>query len=253
MNFIHGCMKCHPLKLVYNLTTMFNLFIPAILIMGLFTTNPQNTDFGRLREDMVKRQIIARGVQDNKVLSAMRKVPRHLFVPESQILNAYNDVPLPIGENQTISQPYIVAYMTEILRLNTDDKVLEIGTGSGYQAAILAEIVKEVYTVEIIPVLAERAEKVLKSLGYKNIHIKTGDGYKGWAEYAPYDAVIVTAAPNEIPEDIIYQLKEGGKIIIPVGPSSYTQTLILGVKKNGKIEKQDTLPVRFVPMVRDNK
>ncbi len=176
-----------------------------------------------------------RGIKDERVLQALLKVPRHLFVPEDLVHNAYVDAPLPIGMGQTISQPYIVALMTEALEIDENSRVLEIGTGSGYQAAILAEIAKEVYTVERIPQLLERAQKILKSLGYNNIHFKLGDGTEGWEEFAPYDAIIVTAGAPDIPEPLVKQLKEGGRLVIPVG-DELTQRLlrIRKVKVNGK-------------------
>ncbi|MBW2359244.1 MAG: protein-L-isoaspartate(D-aspartate) O-methyltransferase, partial [Deltaproteobacteria bacterium] len=182
----------------------------------------------RLREHMVKQQIMARGVEEPRVLEAMRKVPRHLFVPEKYRAFSYRDHPLPIGQGQTISQPYIVAFMTEALDLKPDEKVLEIGTGSGYQAAILAELVKEVYTIEIVEKLGKRA--------HKNIHVKIGDGYKGWPEKAPFDAVIVTCAPERIPEALVQQLNDGGRMIIPVGKAGAIQELVRAVKKKGKLK-----------------
>jgi len=202
--------------------------------------------FARQRKLMVQVQIRARGVHDKQVLQAMEKVPRHLFVPEDLRDQAYEDGPLPIGYGQTISQPYVVAYMTEQLELDGDEKVLEIGTGSGYQAAILAEIAREVYTIEIIPELGKRAEKTLQELGYKNVHVRIGDGYLGWPEEAPFDAIIVTAAPEKIPQPLIDQLKVGGRMIIPVGEEY--QELVL-IKKTPKgIQKERKIPVRFVPM-----
>lgn len=203
--------------------------------------------YSKKREEMVRYQIEERGITDSKTLSAMRKVKRHLFVPEAVRGSAYADHPLPIGEGQTISQPYIVAFMTSALELKGNEKVLEIGTGSGYQAAILAEIVDSVFTIEIICSLAERAEKLLKELDYKNIVVKCGDGYKGWIEHSPFDAIIVTCAPDDIPQPLIDQLKDGGKMIIPVG-DSFPQSLVLVTKKGNKIEKKDLLPVAFVPM-----
>ena len=202
--------------------------------------------FQALREKMVETQIRARGVKEPRVLAAMLKVERHLFVPKKLQSQAYQDHPLPIGESQTISQPYIVALMTELLVLKGGEKVLEIGTGSGYQAAILAELVKEVYTIEIVESLASSARKKLDELGYRNIQVRAGDGYKGWPEAAPFDAVIVTAAPDHIPQPLIDQLKEGGRLVIPVG-SGY-QTLKKMMRKGGKIETQDVIPVLFVPM-----
>lgn len=198
------------------------------------------------KDRMVKNQIEARGVKDKLVLAAMLKVPRHGFVPEKWRDQAYTDSPLPIGEGQTISQPYIVALMTELLNLKGGEKVLEIGTGSGYQAAVLAEIAKEVYTIEIICPLAEKAEKRLKEMGYTNITVRCGDGYQGWKEHAPFDGVIVTAAPDHIPQPLIDQLKVGGRLVIPVG--DFYQELMVVVKTETGIKKMNAIPVRFVPM-----
>ncbi len=203
-------------------------------------------DFKAMREKMVETQIKARDVKDPRVLSAMLKVERHLFVPKDLQASAYTDQPLPIGEGQTISQPYIVALMTELLELKGEEKVLEVGTGSGYQAAILAELAKEVYSIEIVEPLATSAEKLLFQLGYKNIKVRSGDGYLGWPEVAPFDATIVTCAPDHIPKPLLEQLKEGGRMVMPVG--SYTQELKKFIKRSGKIESKDILPVIFVPM-----
>lgn len=203
------------------------------------------------RLNMVRTQIEARGIDNVKILTSMRKVPRHLFVPEEQQQYAYEDRPLPIGYSQTISQPYIVAYMTAEVRPGNDDTVLEIGTGSGYQAAVLSEIVDQVYSLEIIPGLGNEAKERLESLGYENVHVKVSDGYYGWKEKAPFDAIIVTAAAREIPPPIIEQLNEGGRMIIPVGPQYGAQVLILLEKKHGKIKKRTLLPVAFVPFTRD--
>ena len=203
-----------------------------------------------VRIRMVERQIETRGVKDKRVLEAMRTVPRHRFIPGVLESQAYNDSPLSIGEGQTISQPYVVAFMTEALDLDPGDRVLEIGTGSGYQAAVLAELVADVYTVEIIPRLGERAERILGELGYDNVHVHIGDGYEGWSEHAPYDAVIVTCAPEAIPAMLIEQLTEGGRMIIPVGGRYSVQNLVRGVKRNDRLDAREVLPVRFVPMVR---
>jgi len=208
-------------------------------------SNPKG-DLKAMREKMVETQIKARGVKDPRVLSALLKVERHLFVLEEHLNSAYSDQPLPIGEGQTISQPYIVALMTELLELKGEEKVLEIGTGSGYQAAILGELAKEVYTIEIIESLASMAKKRLSEFGYRNIKVKAGDGYLGWPEAAPFDAIIITAAPDHIPKPLIEQLKEGGRMVIPVG--TYTQELKKIVKRSGKIETIDIIPVVFVPM-----
>ncbi|MEW6234435.1 MAG: protein-L-isoaspartate(D-aspartate) O-methyltransferase [Candidatus Omnitrophota bacterium] len=198
------------------------------------------------RLQMVSRQIAMRGVKDKRVLDAMRTVERHRFVPERLLAYAYGDFPLPIGEDQTISQPYIVGLMTELLKPQADDMVLEIGTGSGYQAAVLAELTKEVYTIEIIEKLAKKAEALLQELGYKNIFVKAGDGYKGWPQKAPFDKIIVTAAPGRVPEPLIEQLKIGGRMVIPVGKQE--QYLLLIKKEKDGIKKEYSIPVRFVPM-----
>ena len=196
---------------------------------------------------MVDAQIEARGVKDQKVLAAMRKVPRHLFVPENMKLYAYQDEPLLIGEGQTISQPYIVAYMSEALQLKGHERVLEVGTGSGYQAAILAEIVKEVFSVELLESLSLNAQDVLKKLSYKNIYFRVGDGTLGWKEHAPYDAIIVTAAPTKVPGALQDQLISGGRMVIPVGAAF--QELVLVTKEKRKFKKKKLLPVRFVPLI----
>lgn len=200
---------------------------------------------------MVKNQIVKRGVTDQKVVQAMRKIERHKFVPAEYQHQAYEDHPLPIGEGQTISQPYIVALMTEVLEVDSTEKVLEIGTGSGYQAAVLAEICDSVYTIELVESLGKRAKKLLnQELGYDNVKVKIGDGYKGWEEHAPFDGIIVTCSPTHIPAPLKEQLAEGGRMIIPVG--DYYQELVLLKKKNGKIKQEDIIPVRFVPMKRQN-
>lgn len=198
------------------------------------------------RERMVSRHIQARGIEDPAVLKAMREVPRHLFVPKSRRSAAYADHPLSIGKGQTISQPYIVASMTELLGLKPEHRVLEIGTGSGYQAAILAEIAKEVYTIEIIESLGKSARKLLEELGYRNIKFRIGDGYKGWPEAAPFDAIIVTAAPDHVPPPLLEQLKEGGRLVIPVG--RFYQELKRFTKTEKGIKEENIYPVTFVPM-----
>jgi len=198
---------------------------------------------------MVEHDIKGRGVRDQRVLEVMGRLPRHLFVDGYLRDKAYDDYPLPIGEGQTISQPYVVALMTDTLKLKQTDKVLEIGTGSGYQAAVLAEIVKEVYTIEIRKGLAAKAERRLKDLGYKNIKVKYADGYFGWDIYAPFDAIIITASANHIPPPLIKQLKEGGRLIIPLGSTVYFQTLTLAKKRKGELELEQIAPVAFVPMI----
>jgi protein-L-isoaspartate(D-aspartate) O-methyltransferase len=198
------------------------------------------------RERMVKDQIASRGIRDENVIKAMLKVPRHLFVPEEMKAHSYADTPLPIGKGQTISQPYIVALMTELMRIDSESKVLEIGTGSGYQTAILAEIAKEVYTVEIIEELHKRAVEILRSLGYTNVYARCDDGYFGWEEHAPYDGIMVTAAPKRIPEPLIKQLKIGGRLVIPVG-EFYQDLIVVTKSEHGTIQESVT-GVRFVPM-----
>ena len=198
------------------------------------------------RDHMVDRQIADRGIAQPEVLAALRRVPRHRFVPSEHQDLAYRDGPLPIGHDQTISQPYIVAFMTEALNLDSRSKVLEIGTGSGYQAAVLGEIAREVYTIEIVEPLARRAAATLAELGYRNVHVRAGDGYRGWPEQAPFDAVMVTAAPDHVPEPLVDQLKVGGLMILPVGTGS--QELVLLEKTAKGVKRRKVLAVRFVPM-----
>ena len=195
---------------------------------------------------MVEHQIMSRGVRDKRVLDAMLKVSRHLFVGDALQDLAYSDQPLRVGEEQTISQPYMVAMMTELLRLEGDEKVLEIGTGSGYQTAILAELAGEVYTVEIIKGLAQKAKQLLLDLGYENIHFRIDDGYFGWQEHAPYDGIIVTCGPDDVPQPLVDQLAEGGRLVIPVG--SMYQILTILEKKEGKVRETESISCRFVPM-----
>jgi protein-L-isoaspartate(D-aspartate) O-methyltransferase len=195
---------------------------------------------------MVNNQIRARGVRDGSVLNALEKVPRHKFVPEALSGKAYADHPLPIGHNQTISQPAIVAYMSEAAEVSKKEKVLEIGTGSGYQAAILGELAGAVYTIEIIPELAETARRVLDELGYENVFVKAGNGYLGWPEHAPFDAIVVTAAPDEIPQALVEQLAVGGRMVIPVGTKNQEMVIITRTRKG--VTERRTIPVRFVPM-----
>jgi protein-L-isoaspartate(D-aspartate) O-methyltransferase len=221
--------------------------------MAWDTAFPQTDKFTEARSDMVKYQIYERGINNSAILKAMRKIPRHLFVPAEYQKEAYGDYPLPIGHGQTISQPYIVAFMTEAAKPEKRKKALEIGTGSGYQAAVLAEIVDTVYTIEIIPELTSEALERVKKLGYNNIIGKTGDGYNGWTEHAPFDIIIVTAAAEEIPQPLIDQLADNGRLVIPVGKSGSVQELMLLIKKNGKIEKKNLAPVRFVPFKRSEK
>ena len=207
----------------------------------------QSDPFAAERKQMVERQILARGVESAAVLQAMQDVPRHLFVPEQLRDRAYADSPQSIGWGQTISQPYIVALMTELLELDGSERVLEIGTGSGYQAAVLSQLAREVYTIEILEELGKNAESVLDGLGYDNIHFRIGDGYKGWPEAAPFDAIIVTAAPPSLPQALVEQLKMGGRLVIPVGV--FIQDLEVHTKTADGLQKRKVIPVRFVPMV----
>ncbi len=220
-----------------------------IILLVLPATLFASDQFASKRNYMLEHDIKARGIKDKKVLEVMGRIPRHLFVDEAQRNQAYADHPLPIGEGQTISQPYVVALMTEALRLKSTDRVLEIGTGSGYQAAVLSEIVKEVFTIEIRKTLAEMSAKRLKALGYNNVNVKYADGYFGWEEYAPFDAIMITAAANHIPPPLIKQLKEGGRLIVPLGSTVYFQTLTLVTKRKGAINVEQLGPVAFVPMI----
>jgi protein-L-isoaspartate(D-aspartate) O-methyltransferase len=223
-----------------------NLSVLLIFIMFL-----QTDEFTAERKKMIEDQIIARGITNKATILAMQEVPRHKFVPKDAKVYAYRDSPLQIGYGQTISQPYIVAFMTASLDLHKNDTVLEIGTGSGYQAAVLSKIVAQIYTIEIVEPLGLQAIERFKNLGYGNIETKIGDGYHGWKEHAPYHAIIVTANVEEIPPELINQLAEGGKLIIPVGPQGYGQNLVLVTKQKDKIKKKNLLPVRFVPFTRD--
>jgi len=216
---------------------------------GWFFSQPSGKDFDALRESMVNDQIVARGIRHEGVLRAMRATPRHLFVPEDRMPSAYEDRPLPIGNGQTISQPYIVAYMTELLQPDGSGTVLEVGTGSGYQAAVLSPLYRKVYTIEIIPELAESAKTRLRNLGFSNVEVRTGDGYAGWPDKAPFDAIMVTAAAGHIPPPLISQLKAKGRMVIPVGSPSMIQHIILVEKDpKGNITTKSLLPVRFVPL-----
>ena len=228
------------------------LFLAAITATGCGQQVPSAVEFAAQRQRMVEQQLKARGIKNERVLTAMAKVPREEFVPADERAGAYEDHSLPIGYDQTISQPYIVAFMTEQLQPKPGDHVLEVGSGSGYQAAILAELVADVYTIEIIEPLAKTAEATLQRLGCKNVHLKIGDGYKGWPEQAPFDAIIVTCAPDKVPPPLVDQLKDSGRMIIPVG-ERFAQQLYLLEKKNGQLKESVTLPVRFVPMRRQQK
>ena len=230
---------------------MSRIIIIILIGFGFIGSRFLQDPYVGLREKMVHDQIERRGVRHIETIKAMKTVPRHLFVPEQMQAYAYEDRPLAIGNNQTISQPYIVAFMTASINPDSTFSVLEIGTGSGYQAAILSDIVKEVFTIEIIPELSIQAQTRFDELGYDNIYTKIGDGYGGWPDQAPFDAIVVTAAPPEVPQPLINQLKEGVSLIIPVGPKYQVQSLQLITKKNGKIKTQNLFPVRFVPFTRE--
>lgn len=237
--------------------------IATLLTLGLATSGAQcqpgpvaaeqsqQSDLDQARNRMVDEQIKARGIKDARVLDAMRSVPRHEFVPEAYRTQAYADSPLPTSSGQTISQPYIVALMTELADPRPEHRVLEVGTGSGYQAAILSRLVRDVYTVELLPELAKTAAQRLERLGFRNVRVREGDGYLGWAEHAPFDAILVTAGAREVPKPLVEQLKPGGKMIIPVDSSAGDQTLqVLEKAANGTVRVRDVIPVRFVPLVR---
>src|SRR5437762_5335648 len=223
---------------------------PTTLPQQWFTNKSSAGTFASSAATMVEKQLRPRGIDDGRVLRAMAKVPREKFVAKELESSAYEDRPLPIRFGQTISQPFIVAFMTQALKPKSTDRVLEIGTGSGYQAAVLAELVAQVYTIEIVRPLAERAATVLNALGYKNVLVKGGDGYKGWPEHAPFDAIIVTAAPDHVPQPLVQQLKEGGRMIIPVG-KTYAQELNVLEKHGGVVKQTAVIPVKFVPLTRD--
>ncbi len=231
-------------------TILALLLISATLLAGCRPPGAASEDAGyaAARDKMVTEQIEGRGVKDSAVLGAMRRVPRHRFVPEEYLSAAYADHPLPIGYGQTISQPYIVGLMSQAVAVKPGQKVLEIGTGSGYQAAVLAEMGADVYTVEIIPELAKQASERLASLGYKNIHAENRDGYYGWEEHGPYDAILVTAAPDHMPQPLASQLKEGGRLVVPIGPQGDLQTLWLFEKQGGELQATNLGDVSFVPL-----
>jgi len=240
-----------PDKLFIHLIFILFVFLPSIQAQNnrvkIFPS-----DWKAAAQEMVLTQIVERGVKDARVLTVLAQTARHKFVPSEMVPYAYKDRPLPIGEDQTISQPYIVALMTELLDLSGTEKVLEIGTGSGYQAAVLSPLVADVYTIEIVKTLALRAQKILEELGMKNVYVRWGDGYKGWPDEAPFDRIIVTAAPDEVPSALIDQLRAGGKLVIPVG--KYWQELKVITKvSRSQIDEQSIIPVRFVPMVHPRK
>jgi protein-L-isoaspartate(D-aspartate) O-methyltransferase len=231
------------------------LLLAAALMTATFAVSScaraqaQAPDMSRQRNAMVDMQIVERRVSDRDVLAAMRKIPRHRFVPPDLASRAYDDTPLPIGHGQTISQPYIVAYMSELLEVERTHRVLEIGSGSGYQAAVLGELARDVYTIEIVPELASTAAAVLKALNYTNVHVRNGDGYAGWPERAPFDRILVTAAPEEVPAPLVEQLAVGGRLVAPVGGQNAQWITVIQKTASGVAERR-TIPVRFVPFVR---
>jgi protein-L-isoaspartate(D-aspartate) O-methyltransferase len=225
------------------------LVVAVVVATGCQKQPASCSEFAAERQKMVEEQLKPRGIRDERVLAAMAKVPREEFVAENVRGRSYSDGALPIGHDQTISQPYIVAFMTEQLHAKPTDRVLEVGTGSGYQTAILAELVQDVYTIEIVEPLAKEASARLARLGYANAHVKAGDGYQGWTEVAPFDAIVVTCAPDKIPAPLTQQLKDGGRMLVPVGTTMMDQQLYLLEKKNGELAQTAILPVRFVPMV----
>jgi protein-L-isoaspartate(D-aspartate) O-methyltransferase len=229
--------------------TAFVMVMLAPAVLFSWSAYAQKTDpFGVARLEMIKHQLKGRDITDEAVLQAMNAVPRERFVGQAQQDMAYADFPLPIGYGQTISQPYVVAFMTQMIEVRAEDRVLEIGTGCGYQAAVLARLAQQVYTIEIIKPLADDARKLLAELGYTNIFIKAGDGFDGWPEHAPFDKIILTCAVKELPPALIEQLQEGGRIIAPIGAPGGVQELILATKTNGRLQSKKVLPVRFVPM-----
>jgi len=230
--------------------TRFNSLILFLFTAGIFSPLSGQDRYEKERVNMVRQEIQSRGIKDKNTLTAMKTVPRHLFVPVDYKKDAYDDRPLPIGYGQTISQPYIVAYMTELLRVGVGDTVLEIGTGSGYQAAVLAEFVNQVYSIEIVQSLGLSAKERLRTLKYRNVEVKIADGYDGWKEHAPYDGIVVTAAAEYIPPLLVGQLKDGGRMIIPIGSPFNVQTLMLVTKRGKKITTESLMLVRFVPFTR---
>lgn len=233
--------------------TIASLFLSLVTchLSPVFAASDEEKQFQQERQEMVTEQIASRGVREKRVLQAMREVPRHRFVPEPMRSFAYADGPLPIGEGQTISQPYIVALMTELADIEEGEKALEIGTGSGYQAAVLAQMTPHVYTIEILPALATRAAQTLRDLGYTQVRTRLGDGYLGWPEAAPFDAILVTAAPDHIPQPLVGQLAEGGILVVPVGPQMGPQVLKRLRRKEGRLMEEKVIPVAFVPLIRE--
>lgn len=230
------------------LVTLLSFFLPTLTLVDAAYVEGKRDQFGRARRAMIERDLVSRGIQDKRVLEAMGSIERELFVPEKLRSLAYEDRPLSIGEGQTISQPYIVAFMTELLGLKGTERVLEIGTGSGYQTAVLGKLAAEVYSIEIIPKLSDRAKILLVQLGFDNVHLKVGDGFFGWEEQSPFDAILVTAAAPKIPEPLWRQLREGGRLIMPLGAERQAQTLVRVTKSDGKQVVETITGVVFVPL-----
>jgi protein-L-isoaspartate(D-aspartate) O-methyltransferase len=228
--------------------SFLSLFLPTLTFIDVAQVKNHSPQSDRARRAMIERDLIPRGIRDSRVLEAMGSIERELFVPEKLRSRAYQDRPLPIGEGQTISQPYMVAFMTEQLHLKGTERVLEIGTGSGYQTAVLGKLAAEVYSIEIIPILSERAKVILSQLGYDNVHLKIGDGFFGWQEHAPFDAILVTAAAPKIPQALWRQLREGGRLIIPLGAERQDQVLVRATKSKGKQVVEKLTRVVFVPL-----
>ena len=241
-------LSLNPNRKPSLLATLLSFFLPALALVDAAQVERNRDQFVRARRAMIERDLMTRGIRDARVLEAMGSIERELFVPEKLRSLAYEDRPLSIGEGQTISQPYMVAFMTQLLSLKGTERVLEIGTGSGYQTAVLGEIAAEVYSIEIIPKLSERAKILLVQLGFDNVHLKVGDGFFGWAEQGPFDAILVTAAAPKIPEPLWRQLREGGRLIMPLGAERQAQTLVRVTKSDGKQVVEELTGVVFVPL-----
>jgi protein-L-isoaspartate(D-aspartate) O-methyltransferase len=241
-------LSLNPNRKPSVLATLLSFFLPALTLVDAAQVENHQDQFARARRAMIERDLVSRGIRDRRVLEAMGSIERELFVPEKLSSRAYEDRPLPIGEGQTISQPYMVAFMTELLNLTGTERLLEIGTGSGYQTAVLGKLASAVYSIEIIPKLSERAKVLLNRLGFDNVHLKVGDGFFGWEEQGPFDAILVTAAAAKIPEPLWRQLREGGRLIMPLGAEKQGQALVRVTKSDGKQVVEELTGVVFVPL-----
>ena len=241
-------LSLNPNRKPSVLATLLSFFLPALTLVDAAQVENNQDQFARARRAMIERDLVSRGIRDRRVLEAMGSIERELFVPEKLSSRAYEDRPLPIGEGQTISQPYMVAFMTELLNLTGTERLLEVGTGSGYQTAVLGKLAAAVYSIEIIPKLSERAKVLLNRLGFDNVHLKVGDGFFGWEEQGPFDAILVTAAAAKIPEPLWRQLREGGRLIMPLGAEKQGQALVRVTKSNGKQVVEELTGVVFVPL-----